>query len=84
MRGAWISFIGRIVAQVVGAVASIVLAVTFLQRRDAEAPAPPADSPAAAVANLPATRPADARTTLAVLPLANFSGDAKDDYFAEA
>ena len=84
MRGAWISFIGRIVAQVIGAVASIVLAVTFLQRRDADETRPPAvDTPAAAVATVPVVRAADARTTLAVLPLVNLSGDAKDDYFAE-
>jgi TolB-like protein/tetratricopeptide (TPR) repeat protein len=83
VRGAWISFVGRIVAQVVGAVASIVLAVTFLQRRDARETPPAVDTPAAAVATPPAVRPADARTTLAVLPLANFSGDDKQDYFAE-
>ena len=32
VRSAWISFIGRIVAQIVGAVASITLAILFLQR----------------------------------------------------
>lgn len=32
IRSAWISFVGRIVAQVVGAVATIVLGVPFLQR----------------------------------------------------
>ena len=77
VRGAWISFLGRIVAQIVGAVASIVLAVMFLQRRDAgDTPAPAVTAPAAAVAAVPAAAPADARKTLAVLPLANFSGDA--------
>jgi hypothetical protein len=33
VRGAWISFIGRIVAQVVGAVASIVLASCWQRER---------------------------------------------------
>ncbi len=31
VRGSWISFIGRIVAQVIGAVASILLFLTFIQ-----------------------------------------------------
>ena len=53
-RDAWITFISRIVAQVVGAIASIVLAVMFLQRSQSsgtpETPAQPAapQAPAAA------------------------------------
>ena len=31
VRGSWISFIGRIVAQVIGAAASILLFLTFIQ-----------------------------------------------------
>ena len=53
-RRAWFTFIGRIVAQVVGAVASIVLAIFFLQKaqsngeREPSAAARPAATRAAA------------------------------------
>ena len=64
--------------------ASIVLAVMFLQRRDGgDTPRQAVETPAAATATTPASRPPDAPLTLAVLPLANFSGDAKQDYFAD-
>lgn len=70
VRSAWISFIGRIVAQVVGAVASIVLAVLFLQKAQSNDEREP---PAHVVAPRPEPRPAAARAdghiTLAVLPL---------------
>lgn len=70
VRNAWISFVGRIVAQVIGAVASIVLAVMFLQRTQSNDAAPTApSSPAASrAAARSAPRRADGPITLAVLP----------------
>jgi TolB-like protein len=82
MRHTWISFTGRIVAQIIGAVASVTLAIVFLQQGrsdEARAGAPPASEPLVR----PRARPSDGRTTLAVLPLANFSGDPRQDSFAD-
>jgi TolB-like protein len=82
VRSSWISFVGRIVAQMVGATASILLFLTFIQ------PAPA--SSAAAVARTDTDRsfrPAVLRdprhVTIAVLPLANHSGDATQDFLAQ-
>jgi TolB-like protein len=83
VRGSWISFIGRIVAQVIGAVASIFLFLTFIQPG-------PASSAAAIDVGTDITRsfrPATVRdpkhVTIAVLPLANHSGDANQDFLAQ-
>jgi TolB-like protein len=84
VRGSWISFGGRIVAQVIGAVASIMLALTFIQ------PGPTSSAAAAAVVAEPpkAVRPAPPRDprqlTIAVLPLANHSGDVAQDFLASS
>src|SRR5690349_10578449 len=73
VRSAWISFAGRITAQIVGAVASVFLAVTVLhQYKGAEVRQPKA----AAVQLVDST-------ALAVLPVANFSADASNDYLAD-
>lgn len=83
-RGAWISFAGRVVAQIVGAAASVGLGVFVLHKSQQPAPAPaPAGAPAArmAPARTTARHPGDA--TLAVLPLANLSGRADQEYFVE-
>jgi len=81
-RAVWISFAGRIIAQILGAVASVALGIMVLQRYQAgppgETPAagtPAANAPAAAAARaaLP-RRPGEA--AIAVLPLENLSGDA--------
>jgi TolB-like protein/tetratricopeptide (TPR) repeat protein len=83
VRSAWISFIGRIVAQIVGAVASIVLAIMFLQRTQGDdvaqsvKPEPAVQSPRKVAAR------ADGRIAVAVLPLSNYSGDPAQDYFAD-
>jgi TolB-like protein/Tfp pilus assembly protein PilF len=83
VRSAWISFIGRIVAQIVGAVASIALAVTFLQRKrsDEAPPSPGVTAPSVAAPRV--NKRDDPRLTLAVLPLSNFSSDPQQDYFAD-
>lgn len=84
VRAAWISFIGRIVAQILGAVASVVLGVFLLQhyreatsRGESQAPSLPRESRAPRVA------PNRDGVSLAVLPLANFSGDPRQDHFAD-
>lgn len=83
-RGVWISFAGRIVAQIVGAVASVVLGIMVLQRYQQPAatpsPGPATGAPAAASGTLP-RRPGPA--TIAVLPLGNLSGNPAQDYFVE-
>jgi len=91
VRSAWISFVGRIVAQVVGGIVTVALTLFVVQRAQ-QTPAPPAvtTAKAAATVSVPAI---DARATtaagggelaLAVLPLDNFSGDQAQGYFADA
>jgi glycerol uptake facilitator-like aquaporin len=87
---AWISFVGRIIAQIIGAAAaSILFGVLILHKYQGGA-----EKPSKAHASQPAAaedRPAPARArrsaddvALAVLPLENFSGDAQQDAFADA
>ncbi len=84
VRSAWISFIGRIVAQIIGAVASVVLAVMYLQKtQSTDAPTAERVSTIESPAARPVPRPADGRITLAVLPLDNYSGDTHQDFFAD-
>lgn len=84
VRSAWISFIGRILAQVIGAAASVVFGLFILQRYQSSshesknASAAPAAHPAAV-----RERRSPGETAVAVLPLANFSGDAKQEYFVD-
>jgi TolB-like protein len=88
VRSAWISFIGRIVAQVVGAVASVCLGWMVLNKYHTEkAPAP---ASAAVMPHAPSERHATLRTpreygalALAVMPMQNFSKDAAHGYFAD-
>ena len=84
VRSAWISFIGRIVAQVVGAAATIVLGLMFVHKYSSSSDAPrekPADTEARSA---PArVRRADGRLALAVLPLQNLSGSREEDYFVD-
>jgi TolB-like protein/tetratricopeptide (TPR) repeat protein len=81
-RGVWISFAGRIVAQIVGAVASVVLGIMVLQKYQQPAATPPvAATGAPATASGAPRRPGLA--TIAVLPLGNLSGNPSQDYFVE-
>ena len=89
-RGAWIAFAGRIVAQVVGAAASVLLGLYVLQRAQQPAPVPaPAtapDAPTAAGARALSPGPSARRpgpATIAVLPLANLSNDPRQQYFVD-
>jgi TolB-like protein/Tfp pilus assembly protein PilF len=81
VRGAWISFVGRIVAQIIGAVASVVLGVLILQKvnqpQDKTSDAAAADPVAVSIPR------ESGEVALAVLPLDNFSGDQSQDYFAD-
>lgn len=75
-RHVWISFFGRILAQIIGAIASVVLGIFVLQKyQDREPPAPA--QPAARVAR------AHGQKALAVMPLASFSANPEDAYFAD-
>ncbi len=84
VRSAWISFGGRVIAQIVGAAASVVLGIVVVQhaQRRAEAPAAASTSPPVVPRAAMATRPSG-EIALAVLPLDNFSADAKEEYFAD-
>jgi TolB-like protein len=88
IRSAWISFVGRIVAQFVGATASILLGLMFLQKYQAIAtksgssgnvkPAASAEAPLAPVKE----RRLDGHVSIAVLPFENFSPDPKQEALA--
>lgn len=80
-RKAWFSFIGRIIAQVIGAVATIVLGLYFVNR--STAPAREAESRPENPAPARVVRPAGDRSSIAVLPLQNLSGDPAQEYFAD-
>lgn len=83
VRGSWISFCGRIVAQVIGAVASIMLAFAFLQPSSANSTALSAAT-AEGVRSVRHNPMRDPRhMTIAVLPLSNLSGNAAQDYLAD-
>lgn len=88
VRSAWISFVGRILAQVVGATAAVLLAVMVLQtsatspRTTDEAAASPVT--ASVTHAVERVRRAPGEASVAVLPLDNFSGDSRNDAVASA
>ncbi len=77
VRSAWISFGGRILAQIIGAAASVALGIYFIQRSQPVTPAGPPSPPA----RVESPRSAG-EVTIAVLPLSNFSAD-DQEYFAD-
>lgn len=83
-RRAWFTFAGRVIAQLAGAVASVVLGLIVLQRYQAN-PDTPKDATVAAVtspaASVRARRPGGA--SIAVLPLDNLSGNEAQEYFVD-
>jgi TolB-like protein len=84
VRSAWISFIGRILAQMCGAVATVVLGLQVV--RGYFPPPPPADAARVATeAPAPATGPLRpvGMKVLAVLPVSNYSGDRRHDAFSD-
>lgn len=90
VRSAWISFVSRILAQLIGAAATVFLGLIVLQRYQIvggpASEAAPAVKPAGV--ELPAAR--DARRdpagspSVAVLPFESFSGDADQGHLADA
>lgn len=82
VRSAWISFIGRIVAQLFGAVATVMLGLQVVQRY---LPAQPVVDPAAVEQTIPVARPSrpEGVKALAVLPVANYSGDPGQEAFSD-
>ena len=80
VRSAWISFVGRIVAQVIGAIASVVLGLVVLDKYNNRAPAA-----APAVDHLAQHRQSrsSGELAIAVLPLQNYSAEARHAYFAD-
>ena len=85
LRSAWISFVGRIIAQFVGSAATIVLGLLLLhkyQPGNSKADANTAPKPAAAVAVSPHKRAAE--KSIVVLPLRNLSRESSDQYLADS
>jgi len=79
VRSAWISFVGRILAQVIGAAATITLGLMFVQKHQSNTASLDRDKThaAALMASVPHDR------SVAVLPMQNFSGDTGEDFFAD-
>ena len=84
VRSAWISFVSRILAQLIGAAATVVLGVVALQRYQVVSAPRPASEPAAASRVSEAVRAPGALPKVAVLPFENYSGDPQYDHFANA
>jgi TolB-like protein len=85
VRSAWISFAGRIVAQIVGALATVALGVTVLHRyssADSRSPSGEDLGGRRSVVSASLPRPAG-ELSVAVLPLDNFSSDPEQEYFAD-
>ena len=87
VRSAWISFVGRIVAQVLGAVATITLGLALADHLRREPAAVAAGATGAAPILHAATARSmehDPRVSVAVLPLALYSPDSSRQYVADA
>ena len=81
IRSAWISFVGRIVAQIMGAVATISLGLMLVQKyqNPVAAPAPvPAQSAPHGIVPVRLITPGE--PSLAVLPLQNVSADGETSF----
>ena len=83
VRSAWISFVGRIVAQLCGAVAAVMLGLQLVQGYlPTPATTDPANAPAQPEPIVRPSRPEGIRV-LAVLPVANYSGETRHDAFSD-
>ena len=82
VRSAWISFVGRILAQVIGAAATITLGLMFVQKHQANVASADRDRNKASTIALASVEPHE--RSVAVLPIQNFSGDSGEDSFADA
>jgi TolB-like protein len=91
VRSAWISFVGRIVAQIIGAVASVTLGLVVLHKygfpdrasNGSHAASITAPAVSAAHDSDRKARRAAGEVALAVLPIQNYSQDAAHAYFAD-
>src|SRR5262245_56215523 len=82
-RREWFTFGSRVVAQIVGAAASVALGLYVVQRgQQADNSRAAATSPSPAPVRAEAPRKAG-EVALAVLPLSNFSADPQQEYFAD-
>src|SRR5262249_55066100 len=79
IRSAWISFAGRIVAQILGATASVVLGIYVLSGYKDAAKGKVTPTHVSRESHAPVS----AEPALAVLPFDNFSGDATQDYLVD-
>ena len=88
VRSAWIAFAGRILAQLIGAVATVLLGLHVVRTYgvgDRGETAPPTAAPGAIetrAAGAVATTPA-ARLSLVVLPLVTYATGGSQDYLAD-
>jgi TolB-like protein len=87
-RSAWIGFVGRIVAQLVGAAATVFLALYFVDRAMDPSRQDPRNVQPTVTAGAPPVERVSLRRhsnvkSLAVLPMQNFSADSRQDYFAD-
>jgi TolB-like protein len=82
VRSAWISFIGRIVAQLFGAVATVMLGLQVVQRYIPPAAEQDRTPTGQTVPVVAPVRP-PGLTVLAVLPVANYSNDPAQDAFTD-
>ena len=83
VRDAWISFIGRIVAQIVGAAASVVLGVMVLQTYHNRDRASSSQVTEGEQLTRHRAQRAPGELAIAVLPLQNYSADQRHAYFAD-
>ena len=82
LRAVWISFAGRIVAQVVGAAASVVLGLAILGKYQKGGPDPIHTTTVQAAGVERVAARTNGKLAIAVLPLDSFSPDDHDAYFA--
>ena len=79
VRSAWISFAGRILAQILGAAATVVLGIYVVSNYKGGSDRGGASSTRV----IREARPAGSEPSVAVLPFDNFSGDASQEYFVD-
>jgi TolB-like protein len=80
IRSAWISFVGRVVAQIVGAVATITLGLMIADHIHRT---PAQQATVTRPEAVPPLRVNDGRVSIAVLPFQNLSGDAGQVHIAD-
>jgi TolB-like protein len=85
VRSAWISFTGRILAQLIGAAATVGFGLLFLHKAHS-GDAPQTTNPVSTTATVSYTAERirkPGQTVLAVLPLDDYSKDAQPDHFVD-